>query len=55
MKGIYEIREYGKAERYTEQELINQYGYLMNENHEMDIGLLVDILIETGLEVDCIY
>lgn len=55
MKGIYEVKEHGHAERYTEQELFNQYGYLMGENHEMDIELLVDILEETGVEVDCIY
>lgn len=44
--------EYGITEEFTEQELFSKYGYLMDKEHGKDIELLIDILKETGLEVE---
>ena len=44
--------EYGVIETFTEEELFAKYGYLMDKEHGKDIELLIDILKETGLEVE---
>lgn len=36
---------------YTDDQLYEKYGYLMDTQHEKDIELLVDILKDTGLNV----
>lgn len=36
---------------YTEKQLYEKYGYLMDTQHGKDTELLVDILKETGLSV----
>lgn len=46
------VMEYGETETFTKQELFLKYGYLMDREHGKDIELLIDILKETGLEVE---
>ena len=46
------ITEYGITETFTEQQLFLKYGYLMDKEHGKDVELLIDILKETGLEVE---
>jgi hypothetical protein len=45
------VSEDGKVLVYTEKELHNKYGYLMDNEHGKDTELLIDILKETGLEI----